>query len=300
MLLVSGEKVRRPFTTAEAKERGYSANAIRWNVRQGNWQRLEYGVFVKGAETPSQLERSLAKLVVTGGVAVRSLAGTIYQLDDVRLGKRDIAVRPGQSNTRRNVCRLNLAPADVWTYCGLDLSIPERTLIDLGDNLGDESWECAMESALRQELLTVGELEVQLLRPIKGVRRARRVMEMRPHNARPTGSYLETKFVQMLRKNTDLPAPERQWEVRRPSGGFVGYLDFCWPDIGLFIECDGQQHDLQAVYDASRETAVVALMGWLPGRFTWHQVVRTPVDTARRVEQLYEKASAISRALKSV
>ena len=182
---------------------------------------------------------------------------------------------------------------------GLDLSVPARTLVDLGDILTDESWECAMESALRQGRLTFGDLEVQLIRPIKGVRRARRVMSMRPANARPTGSYLETKFVQLLRKHTELPAPERQWEIRRPSGAFVGFLDFSWPDIGLFIECDGQQHDIQAVYDASRETAVVALMGWLPGRFTWHQIMKTPVDTARRVEQLYEKASAISKALKS-
>jgi hypothetical protein len=39
-----------------------------------------------------------------------------------------------------------------------------------------------------------------------------------------------------------------------------------------------------------RETAVVAATGWLCGRFTWHEVVRIPVTTTRRLAALLAQA----------
>ncbi|MGH9032675.1 MAG: DUF559 domain-containing protein, partial [Acidimicrobiia bacterium] len=62
------------------------------------------------------------------------------------------------------------------------------------------------------------------------------------------------------------------------------------PELGLFLELDGQHHEAQPVYDARRETAVVAATGWLPGRFTWHEVVHLPKTTARRLAALAEQA----------
>jgi hypothetical protein len=44
------------------------------------------------------------------------------------------------------------------------------------------------------------------------------------------------------------------------------------------------------VYDARRETAVVAATGWLCGRFTWHEVVRLPTVTERRLAAIAEQA----------
>jgi very-short-patch-repair endonuclease len=63
-----------------------------------------------------------------------------------------------------------------------------------------------------------------------------------------------------------------------------------WPGLGLFLELDGQQHAGQPVYGARRETAVVAATGWLPGRFTWHEVVSIPTTTARRLAALSDQA----------
>ena len=67
-------------------------------------------------------------------------------------------------------------------------------------------------------------------------------------------------------------------------------LDQSWPEVGLFIELDGQQHAGQPVYDARRETAVVAATGWLCGRFTWPEVVRLPTSTGRRLAAVYQQA----------
>jgi very-short-patch-repair endonuclease len=67
-------------------------------------------------------------------------------------------------------------------------------------------------------------------------------------------------------------------------------VDLAWPDLGLFVELDGQHHKDQPVYDSRRETAVVAATGWRCGRFTWTEVVRVPTATARRLADLANQA----------
>lgn len=91
-------------------------------------------------------------------------------------------------------------------------------------------------------------------------------------------------MVQLIRTVPGLPEPVRQLVV-----GWAR-VDLAWPGIGLFIELDGQQHTGQPVYDARRETAVVAATGWLCGRFTWTEVVRLPLSTGRRLAELVEQA----------
>ena len=81
-----------------------------------------------------------------------------------------------------------------------------------------------------------------------------------------------------------LPDPVRQLRVGHAR------LDLAWPALGLFVELDGQHHKDQPVYDARRETAVVAATGWLCGRFTWTEVVHTPNSTARRLAALADQA----------
>jgi very-short-patch-repair endonuclease len=76
----------------------------------------------------------------------------------------------------------------------------------------------------------------------------------------------------------------------------IARLDLCRPDLGFFVELDGQHHEGQPVYDASRETAVVAATGWLPGRFTWTEVVHYPESTKRRLAGVVAQARARVRA----
>jgi hypothetical protein len=123
-----------------------------------------------------------------------------------------------------------------------------------------------------------------------GVRRMRRVLAARPETAPPTESLLETLMVQLVRGIAGLPEPTRQHEVVDQWGSSVARVDLSWPELGLFLELDGQHHEGQPQYDARRETAVVAKTGWLPGRFTWHEVVSIPTTTARRVVALAEQA----------
>jgi hypothetical protein len=161
-------------------------------------------------------------------------------------------------------------------------------LVDLAAVLDDLRWEQALESALRTRLVSIAALEELLPEMgrarVPGTSRMRRVLRLRPDGAPPTGSLLETYMIQLIRTVPGVPDPVRQLPV-----GWA-LLDQSWPDVGLFIELDGQQHAGQPVYDARRETAVVAATGWLCGRFTWHEVVRVPTSTGRRLAAVYQQA----------
>ena len=97
-------------------------------------------------------------------------------------------------------------------------------------------------------------------------------------------------MVQLARAIPDLAPPARQVVVRNRHGDFVARVDLAWPELGLFIELDGQHHLGQPVYDASRETAVVAATAWLCGRFTWTEVVHHRQHTIRRLAELVQQA----------
>ncbi|HEX8770426.1 MAG TPA: DUF559 domain-containing protein, partial [Acidimicrobiales bacterium] len=167
-----------------------------------------------------------------------------------------------------------------------------QTLVDIAPTVTDAVLEQALEYALRKGLLSLASIEEvlpQLGRSrVPGTKRLRRVLALRPDGAPPTGSLLETLMILLIRDVPGLPEPVRQHEVR--VGGFRFYLDISWIELGLFLELDGQHHADQPVYDASRETAVVAATGWLCGRFTWREVVYVPVTTKRRLAALGERA----------
>jgi very-short-patch-repair endonuclease len=117
------------------------------------------------------------------------------------------------------------------------------------------------------------------------------VLTRRPPHAPPTESLLETLALQLARDVPLLGEMTRQHEVRDEHGTFVARVDLSKPELGLFFELDGQHHLDQPVYDAARETAVVAVTGWLPARFTWRQITRTPRFSQRQMAQVAAQAS---------
>lgn len=286
--------MRRIFSTEEAIKDGTTKHALSWGLHTGRWLRLEWNTYIEGSEAPNALMRALATVVATKGVATGTLAATFYELDLSSL-KPPFATVPNRRRSRRpGVRRKDLDPSSITTVNGYPCTTPLQTLIDIAGIVAANEWEQVLESALRKQLVTIEDIEVALptleKSRTKGVGTIRTVLQQRGTNTPPTGSILETMMVQLIRDHTHLPQPERQVEVRSTHGTFIAFVDFAWQDVGLFLECDGSQHLQQQTYDMRRETSVVAATGWLPGRFNWHQIVRTPIPTARRVVELYERA----------
>jgi very-short-patch-repair endonuclease len=257
---------------------------LRWKLRTGEWQKAGTGVYLRGGDPPSRLELAVAAVKVTGGVASYSLAGLLHDLDSVELGEPFVTIPAGLRKARKGVRYRDLSPESVTTVHGVPCTDGTQTIIDLATALDDVTWEHALENAVRNKLTKIEALDVVR---IPGVARIRRVLALRPPNAPPTESLLETLMVQLIRAEPRLPEPQRQVEVADRWGQFVARVDLAWPDKGVFIELDGEHHKDQPVYDARRETAVVAATGWLPGRFTWTEVTRIPKLTARRLVDIF-------------
>ncbi|MGI8807882.1 MAG: DUF559 domain-containing protein [Acidimicrobiales bacterium] len=267
--------MRRLFT-GEGKTR----SELRWGEEKGQWRRADRGVWAEGPEELSELDRARAAVMATGGVASHHLAGALHGLDSVELDGTWVTVPPSANARRTRICRRTLPAERLTTVAGVSCTDGLQTLVDLTRSLSDPVWEQAMESALRKGLTAVAELE-----EVRAMR-VRRVLERRPIGAPPTESLLETLVVQLARTVPDLPDPVRQLYLEAARAR----VDLAWPDLGLFLELDGQHHKDQPVYDAHRETAVVAATGWLCGRFTWTEVVRVPHSTARRLAELADQA----------
>lgn len=284
---------RRPFTTQDAYVRGFTHSALKHGVEVGTIQRLHYGVYLDGPEPATRIERALALLVATNGVASGGLAGVLHELDSAVVVGAVVTARSGRYSGRQGVSHAQIDEEEVVLVDGYPCTNSLRTLVDLATTLDDVAWEQALESALRKEHVAVTQLAS--ISQVRGAERIRRVLALRPHDAPPTESLLETLMVQLIRTDPRLPTPKRQVVVRNESGRFVARVDLAWPDRGIFLELDGQHHAGQPVYDANRQTAVVAAKAWLPGRFTWHEVTRAPKATLWRLGELFEQASQLRR-----
>src|SRR5205085_9797434 len=115
--------------------------------------------------------------------------------------------------TRRTPCASSSIVND--TLCADARTI----LLDLAPTLDDDTWEQALESALRKRLVKVDDFAV-LPKNVPGVRRVRRVLAQRG-DVPPTESLLETLMVQLIRRVPTLPPPIRQRVITWPSGTFV-------------------------------------------------------------------------------
>jgi hypothetical protein len=270
--------VRRIFT---AEDSGLTRATLRWGERERKWVRAEHGIYLEGGEPPSELDLARARVLAARSVARGTLAGVLHQLDSV---------------TFNGKCTRNqlLLPSQVVMVDGVPCADGFTTLVDIAPILNDTTWEHALESALRKQLTYIRTIELALPELSRsrtpGTPRIRRVLALRPAGAPPTGSLLETLMVQLAREIPGLAPPVRQFVVFDEHGEFVAQVDLCWPELGLFIELDGQHHKGQPVHDARRETAVVAAAGWLVGRFTWYEVVHIPHLTARRLAGLVQQA----------
>jgi len=260
--------LRRLFKGAES---GLTRSALDWGARHGAHTRIQHGVYGEGPEPPSALDRARARVIARDDVAAGNLAGVLLGLDSVELDTRPV---------RRRL----LPPERIIEVEGMRCADGVQTMLDLAETLDDLAWEQALESALRKGLAAVGAIAANGHR-CRGAARIQRVLALRPPGAPPTESLLETLMVQLIRVTPGVPEPTRQHVVYDGYGNFVARVDLSWPELGVFIELDGQRHAGQPVYDAARQTAVTAATGWLCGRFTWKEVTRLKPHTARRLDR---------------
>ena len=275
--------MRKLFTRQEFLNAGRTRSELAWALQTHAVTRISHGVFADGPEPPTRFEAAVGSVYGTDRTARALIAATIHELDGLGVGL------PESRRVRAPVVAgTRVRKRGVWCASGL------QTIVDIAPLLTDVAWEMANESALHKRLYTPPMLEALLptlsARRIAGTARIKRVLALRPPGAPPTESALETLMVQLIRTLPDVPEPTRQFRLFNAKGSFVARIDLCWPELGVFIELDGQGHKDQPVYDALRQSNVTATTGWLCGRFTWTEVNDHAEAAGHRLVGIIEQA----------
>ncbi|MBA2609747.1 MAG: hypothetical protein H0U92_12455 [Actinobacteria bacterium] len=278
-------------TAAELEARGITRHTIRWALKIGRWTLIIRGVYGRGPEQPSQLDIGRATALVADGVAVGCLSAGLQRFDNVKVLRPEVSVQRNSSARRPGLKRVATMPTDTSVIGQVRCLNAADTLLELASRLDDTHWEQSLEFCLRKGFVIPEQVEAWSGGTSARAKRIRRVVAGRgginiPH----TDSLLETMAMQLLR-NAGLPTPTRQHPVFDPATGrLIAHLDLSWPDLGIFLELDGQQHEDQPVYDARRQTEVTVITGWRCGRLTWDEVTLWPESTSRLLASLLEQS----------
>ncbi|MCW2543138.1 MAG: hypothetical protein JWM40_690 [Frankiales bacterium] len=175
--------------------------------------------------------------------------------------------------------RSDLPPEDSVLVNELRVSSVRRTLRDLAVVLTGVTPVAAMDSALRQRLITSAGLAAYAAR-MRGPGAA--LVQQVAADADPRcGSVLESQL-RVLLQRAGLPPFRTQHVIRDEAGGFVARVDFCWPGQRLVVEADGFAfHSDRAAYRRDRERMnQLERLGWKVLRFTWEDVQGRPAHVA--------------------
>jgi len=160
-----------------------------------------------------------------------------------------------------------LATGGITRHCGIPVTTPIFTLVDLATRLSREQLEAAVNEADRLDLTDPEELRTALdeipRRP--GIAFLRELLDRRTFTL--TDSQLERHFLPLVRR-AGLPPPL----TGRHVNGFK--VDFYWPDLGLVVETDGLRYHrtpAQQTRDRVRDQAHAAA-GLAQLRFTHAQI----------------------------
>jgi very-short-patch-repair endonuclease len=225
-------------------------------------------------------------------VCFRRTAAALWGLDGVEPGIVELAATSGRASSPGLYRPRSFEPAEIGQVDGLRVTSVTRTLLDLGQVVGREIIERALESALRKRLVSVDALveAVAAVPRLRGAGALRSVLASRPSGAPPTESDAETLFLQLARRS-GMPEPLRQFSVPTSEGAFR--LDFAWPLRRVAVEIDGAAaHASREALsrDLRRQNRLLLSMvpaGWALLRFTWDDLV-DPRFAGQVVDKLRE------------
>jgi predicted nucleotidyltransferase len=158
------------FTSADAKKLGYDYPHQYFHVKQGNWIRVDHGIY-RLKNFPLAAHEDLMRWWLWSrkkGVISHETAAALYELGDVLPSKIHLTVplnfrkKPGRGVMLR---RANLERSEITMRNGFPVTTPLRTLTDLAaTNLEPERLSAVARDAIQKGLVNSRELPDALLR----------------------------------------------------------------------------------------------------------------------------------------
>lgn len=283
------------LSVKQAHDHGLSQSQVQRLVETGLFERPARGVLrLSGSESTFKQALRIAVLRVGEPVMVsHGAAAFVWELDGFERPKIELTV------PRRNQVQLTSAiihrtqrwrGSDARRKAGLLITTPERTLIDVAYQVGEDRLEIALDDALRRRLTTTARLE-RLCgelqgRGFRGPGRMAELMNRRHDIDGQTDSTFETLLMRELRKRK-LAVPVIQHRIVEPNGEFIMRTDFAYPSKMIAIEADSERwHMNRAKFNSDRyKRAKAESIGWRVLAFTFSQLKQSPEVVVAIIER---------------
>jgi hypothetical protein len=233
----------------ELLDAGVVAGEVRQRLRRGDLVKVRPGAYVSGAlpRAPEELHRLRVRAAVpafapdvvvshASAAVVLGLPAWGIALDRVH-GTRSRRTGGRCGRTFHLHCA-SLAPEEIIEVDGIAVTAPARTVVDVARCVPFEPAVVLADEALREGLVSRADLaaalEASARRP--GCPAARRVVDFADGRSESVGESRSRVAMAAL----GLAAPVLQWNVRHPSGAWLGRTDFGWPESMTVGEFDGR------------------------------------------------------------
>lgn len=263
-------------TRQQARAVGVSDDQLSYLVRRGALARVARGVYSIGPALPDaqviaaswHATISYESAAAWLGVDTPAPAGVLHVTVPRPRGRYAEKV-PGI-----RLHRADIAPWDIVVVRGARVTSPLRTAIDLCRHAPLEEAVAIVDAFLRRRAFTIGAF-LDAARRSKGPGRLRIQTASRLVDPQ-SGSILES-LTRVLMWRDGLPLPQTQVTVRGP-GGWIGRVDFAWPDHKVILECDGYEfHAAHEPFQRDRRRwSAITVAGWQLVVVTWFDVTRDP------------------------
>jgi hypothetical protein len=270
---------------------GWSDEELARFARGGQWTRVRRGAYVDGqlpgnviarhALMVAATVRTLRRPAVVSHQSAAALLGLPLwgaSLDRVHITRRPPASSQVAGPLRCHVARLR---DDEITAVGeLPVTDVARTCLDLARSLPFEAAVVVLDAALHERLVTRELIQARLfdIAGTRGSRHAARVVRFADGRSESVGESRSRVVLHDL----GLAPSGLQFEIRTPSGLFVGRTDFVWEEEGVVGEFDGRikygrllrpgQDAGEAVFEEKLREDAIRSEGWDFARWTWGEL----------------------------
>lgn len=269
------------FSRAHALAVGFTPAQIKRHLQTGAWV-VVHQVAYRVAGAPVTWEGDLLAACWAGGfraVASHRSAAALWGLPGGRRHPAEITC-PRWRRAQHDGLAVHeskaLQRAETEFVRGIPITKPELTLLHLAAVCHVSIVEMALDAAEKRELVSRRSVEALLQRQGKpgrnGAGVVRELLAGRTFGRRPTESAMETRMIQVLRRN-GFPEPVPQYEIY--SGReFVARVDAAYPQWRIAIEYDSDEYHagrLAHRRDNARRTKIAAA-GWFPIAATYEDI----------------------------
>jgi len=289
------------FTMRQANHAGLSRGMVDHKLRTGELVAVDERVYRSVLTPPSWHQRLLAACLAGPAVASHRAAAVVWRAPTPDTGVLEVtALRHRRRKSSDVVWHESylLDEDQVTEIDGIPVTVPTRTIVDLGAVFTPDELIRVLDDFTRRRLTTPARVASELER--LGPRRPGRqcveetlTRRFGPGQATVPESDLETVFESLLRR-AGLPQPERQVAVPLPNGR-VARIDFAYRDHKLGIEVAGAEFHATPerwANDVGR-LGVLAALGWMVLVFSDDQVRRTPDIVIDAVRHALARCSGI-------